>query len=94
MCLATIVCLSGFTSCERRSSKISRCHLNLIDLELAKHAWAVENNNSTNHNSTFLESSTIRTIFPQPASNGLIQSLTLVLSVIGLYFTGAPLGVK
>jgi len=70
VCLVALalICLFVSTSCERRSSKISRCHLNLMELELIKHDWAVENTSNTNRTPTWGD---LQPYFPERWSNSI-----------------------
>src|SRR3954468_17539283 len=64
--VAAFICLSVFTSCERRSSKISRCHFNLMELELIKDHWAMDNSKTTNNSPSWDD---LRPYFPDRWSN-------------------------
>src|SRR5690349_8040384 len=66
--VAAFICLSVFTSCESRSSKISRCHLNLMQLEVTKDVWAANESKSTNDTPSWED---LRPYFPGTWSNSI-----------------------
>src|SRR6185369_1967665 len=66
--VAAFVCLSVSTSCKRRSAMLSRCHLNLMELQVIKFNWANENGKSTNVSPSWDD---LRPYFPDRWSNNI-----------------------
>ena len=66
--VTALVCLSATTSCQRGSSKISRCRLNLMELQLIKFNWANDNGKSTNDSPSWDD---LRPYFPNRWSNSI-----------------------